>query len=111
MIYQNRSAWNYFVDILPDRFLHSLASGLSVNWKDAAFELNFNKNEIDEIREDNASSIVEQATTMLIKWKRRRGIQPEMVDEICHALTECGRKDLCDTLKKRLGEYSCLIIK
>ncbi|CAG2206890.1 unnamed protein product [Mytilus edulis] len=42
---------------------------------------------------------------MLIKWKRRRGIQPEMVDEICHALAECGRKDLCDTLKKRLGIY------
>ncbi|XP_076117631.1 uncharacterized protein LOC143085265 isoform X2 [Mytilus galloprovincialis] len=92
-------------DILPDRFLHSLAQELSVNWKDTAFQLNFNKNEIDEIKEDNTSSIVEQATTMLIKWKRRRGIQPEMIDEICHALTECGRKDLSDTLKKKLGIY------
>ncbi|XP_053474927.1 ankyrin-2 [Ictalurus furcatus] len=94
--------WNDDAD-RKEEILSIIADLLGFSWTELAKELEFNENEVQQVRAENPNSLQEQSTALLQRWTEREG-KHATEDCLIKKLTKINRMDIVHLIKTQLNK-------
>ncbi|XP_053533511.1 ankyrin-2 isoform X2 [Ictalurus punctatus] len=99
---QSKVDWNDDPD-RKEEILSIIADLLGFSWTELAKELEFNENEVQQVRAENPNSLQEQSTALLQRWTEREG-KHATEDSLIKKLTKINRMDIVHLIKTQLNK-------
>ncbi|KAF4071747.1 hypothetical protein AMELA_G00276760 [Ameiurus melas] len=99
---QSKVDWNDDAD-RKEEILSIIADLLGFSWTELAKELEFNENEVQQVRAENPNSLQEQSTALLQRWTEREG-KHATEDSLIKKLTKINRMDIVHLIKTQLNK-------
>ncbi|KAK3507239.1 hypothetical protein QTP70_011921 [Hemibagrus guttatus] len=99
---QSKVDWNNDAD-RKEEILSIIADLLGFSWTELAKELEFNENEVQQVRAENPNSLQEQSTALLQRWTEREG-KHATEDSLLKKLTKINRMDIVHLIKTQLNK-------
>ncbi|MCJ8749324.1 hypothetical protein PDJAM_G00175100 [Pangasius djambal] len=99
---QSKVDWNDDAD-RKEEILSIIADLLGFSWTELAKELEFNENEVQQVRAENPNSLQEQSTALLHRWTEREG-KHATEDCLIKKLTKINRMDIVHLIKTQLNK-------
>ncbi|MCI4395132.1 hypothetical protein PGIGA_G00176930 [Pangasianodon gigas] len=99
---QSKVDWNDDAD-RKEEVLSIIADLLGFSWTELAKELEFNENEVHQVRVENPNSLQEQSAALLQRWTEREG-KHATEDCLIKKLTKINRMDIVHLIKTQLNK-------
>ncbi|KAB5518649.1 hypothetical protein PHYPO_G00168390 [Pangasianodon hypophthalmus] len=99
---QSKVDWNDDAD-RKEEILSIIADLLGFSWTELAKELEFNENEVHQVRVENPNSLQEQSAALLQRWSEREG-KHATEDCLIKKLTKINRMDIVHLIKTQLNK-------
>ncbi|XP_070298362.1 ankyrin-3-like, partial [Salvelinus sp. IW2-2015] len=80
-----------------------IADLLGFSWTELARELEFNEDEIQEVRMENPNSLQEQSHALLQRWAEREG-KHATEDSLIKRLTKINRMDIVHLIETQMNK-------
>ncbi|XP_031672372.1 LOW QUALITY PROTEIN: ankyrin-2, partial [Oncorhynchus kisutch] len=81
-----------------------IADLLGFSWTELARELEFNEDEIQEVRTENPNSLQEQSHALLQRWAEREGKHATAEDSLIKRLTKINRMDIVHLIETQMNK-------